>query len=172
MKNKLEQKQTKGEMGEIVIYRPRGGQAGFEVRLADETIWLNSNQLADLFERDKSVISRHRGNIFRSGELLRRSTVAKYATVQMEGGREVTRQVEYFNLDAIIFVGYGELEGRYSIPHLGNERRRLQWRKVKRRVSFPKLGALVHAILDMRDEMREKRRPVDCVSSKWIGDPE
>jgi len=103
MKNKLEQKQTKGE---IVIYRPRGGQAGFEVRLADETIWLNLNQLADLFERDKSVISRHLRNIFRTAELQRRATVAKYATVQMEGGREVTRQVEYFNLDAIISVGY------------------------------------------------------------------
>ena len=47
--------------------------------------------------------------------------------------------------------------------------RRLQWRKVKRRVRFPKLGALPHAILDLRDEMRERRRPADCVSSKWIG---
>lgn len=103
MTDKVERKQTKGE---IVIYRPRGGQAGFEVRLADETIWLNLSQFADLFERDKSVISRHLRNIFRNGELLRRSTVAKYATVQMEGGREVTRQVEYFNLDAIISVGY------------------------------------------------------------------
>ena len=46
---------------------------------------------------------------------------------------------------------------------------RLQWRKVKRRVRVPKLGALSHAILDLRDEMREKRRPVDYVSSKWIG---
>jgi len=46
--------------------------------------------------------------------------------------------------------------------------RRLQWRKLKRRVRFPKLAALSHAILDLRDEMREKQRPVDCVSSKWI----
>jgi hypothetical protein len=48
----------------------------------------------------------------------------------------------------------------------------LQWRKLKRRVRFPKLGALRHAILDLRDEMREKRQPADCVSSKWIGGPE
>ncbi len=50
--------------------------------------------------------------------------------------------------------------------------RLLQWRKLKWRVRFPKLGALRHAILDLRDEMRERRRPVDCVSSKWIGGPE
>jgi len=50
--------------------------------------------------------------------------------------------------------------------------RRLQWRKVKRRVRFPKLGALPHTILDLRDEMRERRRPADCVSRKWIGGPE
>jgi len=104
MKNKLEQKQTKGE---IVIYRPRGGQAGFEVRLADETIWLNLNQLADLFERDKSVISRHLRNIFRTSELQRRSTVAKYATVQMEGGREVTRQVKI-----LFFAALQKLAGK------------------------------------------------------------
>ncbi len=52
------------------------------------------------------------------------------------------------------------------------QRWRLQWRKLKRRVRFPKLGALRHAILDLRDEMREKRQPLDCVSSKWIGAPE
>jgi hypothetical protein len=50
--------------------------------------------------------------------------------------------------------------------------RLLQWRKLKRQVRFPKLGALRHDILDLRDEMRERRRPVDCVSSKWIGGPE
>ncbi|MCK4471655.1 MAG: hypothetical protein KAW49_07685 [Anaerolineae bacterium] len=50
--------------------------------------------------------------------------------------------------------------------------RRLQWRKLKRRVRFPKLGALLHDILDLRDEMREKRQPVDCVSSKCMGGPE
>jgi hypothetical protein len=82
MKNKLEQKQTKGE---IVIYRPREGRAMFEVRLVDKTIWLNLNQLAELFGRDKSVISRHLRNIFRTAELQRQATVAKYATVQMEG---------------------------------------------------------------------------------------
>ena len=48
----------------------------------------------------------------------------------------------------------------------------LQWRMLKRRVRFSKLGALPHAVLDLRDEMREKRRPVDCVSSKWIGGPD
>jgi len=62
------------------------------------TVWLSLNQMAELFQRDKSVISRHIRNAFEEGELERRSTVANFATVQREGDREVTRDVEYFNL--------------------------------------------------------------------------
>lgn len=62
--------------------------------------------MAKLFGRDKSVISRHLSNIFKSKELLRSATVAKNATIQQEGGREVVREVEYYNLDAILSVGY------------------------------------------------------------------
>jgi prophage maintenance system killer protein len=69
-------------------------------------VWLTLNQKAELFEWDKSVISRHLRGIFRSGELERGGTVAINATVQKEGGREVTRRVEFFNLDAILSVGY------------------------------------------------------------------
>ena len=64
------------------------------------------NQISELFKRDKSVISRHIGNAFKEQELVREATVAKYATVQIEGGREVERTIEYFNLDVIISVGY------------------------------------------------------------------
>lgn len=71
-----------------------------------ETVWLSLNQLSDLFERDKSVISRHLKKNFKEEELDRKSTVAFFATVQDEGGHSVARQIEYFNLDAILSVGY------------------------------------------------------------------
>lgn len=92
--------------GEIVLYRAPDGSIALDVRLEQETVWLNLNQMAALFGRDKSVISRHLRNIYREGELDREATVANFATVQLEGGREVVRQVEYYNLDAIISVGY------------------------------------------------------------------
>ena len=74
--------------------------------MADETVWLNLNQMAMLFGRDKSVISRHIKNIFREKELPQVSTVANFATVQVENKRQVIRNIEYYNLDIIISVGY------------------------------------------------------------------
>lgn len=91
---------------EIILYESNDGQTKIDVRLENETVWLTLNQIAELFARDKSVISRHLKNIFTSKELEESSTVAKNATVQIEGNREVVRDVEYFNLDAIISVGY------------------------------------------------------------------
>jgi len=88
-------------MGEIVIFEANAQQV--EVRLEGETLWLSLQQLADLFGRDKSVISRHLRNIFYAKELERDSVVAKNATTAADGK---TYQVEYFNLDAIISVGY------------------------------------------------------------------
>ena len=94
------------DFGEIILYQSEEGKSALDVHLKDETVWLTLNQIADLFERDKSVISRHFRHVFQSGELSRETTVAKNATVQNEGDRQVTRQVEYYNLDAIISVGY------------------------------------------------------------------
>ena len=74
--------------------------------MANETVWLTLSQLAMLFDRDKSVISRHLRNIYAEGELTREATVAKNATVQDESGRMVVRQIEYYNLDVIISIGY------------------------------------------------------------------
>jgi prophage maintenance system killer protein/prophage antirepressor-like protein len=91
---------------EIVIYTAQNGHVELDVSLADETVWLSMSQMVQLFGRDKSVISRHLNNIFKIKELDREATVAKYATVQKEGDREVKREVEYYNLDAIISVGY------------------------------------------------------------------
>jgi prophage maintenance system killer protein len=89
---------------DIIIYE--SGEARVEVRVERESVWLNLQQLAELFGRDKSVISRHLRAIFASGELEREATVAKNATVQQEGNREVVREIEYYSLDAIISVGY------------------------------------------------------------------
>jgi hypothetical protein len=90
----------------IVIYETENGQTQIEVRFDEETLWLNLLQISELFERDKSVISRHIKIIFDAGELVKEATVAKNATVQQEGNRSVTRDIEYFNLDVIISVGY------------------------------------------------------------------
>ncbi len=76
------------------------------MRIDDETVWLTLNQIAQLFNRDKSVISRHLSSIYKEGELSQEATVAKNATVQFEAGRKVQRDIDYYNLDAIISVGY------------------------------------------------------------------
>ena len=90
----------------IIIFEDAG--KAVEVRLDAnlQTVWLNLQQLAELFDRDKSVISRHLSNIYKEGELEREATVAKNATVQEEGARRVRRMIELYNLDAIISVGY------------------------------------------------------------------
>lgn len=92
--------------GEVVLYEASDGELRLEVKLERESVWLSLAGIAQLFGRDKSVISRHLRNVFVSGELERESTVAKNATVQFEGDREVVREVEFFNLDAILSVGY------------------------------------------------------------------
>jgi hypothetical protein len=89
--------------GEIVFYRTEDGSVSLDVRLDQETIWLNINQMSDLFERDKSVVSRHLRNAFSQGELVKDSVVAFFATTATDGK---VYQVEYFNLDAVLSVGY------------------------------------------------------------------
>jgi hypothetical protein len=91
---------------EIILYRPNELAEHIAVRIDEETVWLSLNPIAQLFGRDKSVISRHLKNIFKVGELSIEATVAKNATVQIEAGREVKREIEYYNLDAILSVGY------------------------------------------------------------------
>ena len=92
------------KMNEIILFENQGVK--LEVNLKDETVWLNLEQMTELFNRDKSVLSRHINNVYKEGELDRNSTVAKFATVQNESGRTVTRNIEYYNLDVIISVGY------------------------------------------------------------------
>jgi len=91
------------ELGEIILYQAEDGSSLVDVRLRNETVWLTLNQMAELFGRDKSVISRHLRNIFQTGELVKESVVAKNATTAADGK---TYQVDWYNLDAIISVGY------------------------------------------------------------------
>ncbi len=89
-------------VGEIILYK-RGDAPAIDVRLDGDTVWLSMNQLANLFGRDKSTISRHIANVFAEGELERSSVVAEFATTATDGK---TYQVEHYNLDVIISVGY------------------------------------------------------------------
>lgn len=91
-------------MPEISIYQTESG--AIEVRLEQDTVWVSQEQMSTLFGVQKAAVSKHLKNIFTSGELDRTTTVSKMETVQREGERSVTRRIEYFNLDAVISVGY------------------------------------------------------------------
>ena len=92
--------------GELIIYQTEDGLTKIDVRMDNDTVWLSLDQMSELFQRDKSTISRHIKNVFQEGELTEDATVANFATVQSEGDRQVTRNITYFNLDVIISVGY------------------------------------------------------------------
>ncbi len=94
------------ELNKIEIFQSANGEIEFKGDLKNETIWASLDQIAQLFARDKSGISRHIKNIFNSDELDKNSTVAIFAIVQNEGDRTVKRDIEYFNLDMIISIGY------------------------------------------------------------------
>jgi len=91
---------------EIVLYQSGELAEHIEVRLDEDTVWLNQAQLALLFGQTKQNISLHINNCFKEGELEKNSTVKEYLTVQKEGSRKVNRKIEYYNLDVIISVGY------------------------------------------------------------------
>lgn len=90
----------------LILYQTEDGQTRIEVCLLDETVWLTQAQMCELFDKDKRTVSEHIQNIFKEGELRADSTVRKFRTVQMEGSREVARQIDHYNLDVIISVGY------------------------------------------------------------------
>jgi hypothetical protein len=92
--------------GEIVVYQRADGSPAIDVRLVDDSVWLSQQQLADLLQTTKQNISSHLRNIFEEGELAREATVKDLLTVRIEGGRQVSRVIEHYNLDAIISVGY------------------------------------------------------------------
>src|SRR3989338_9110394 len=91
---------------QLIIYQAEDGKIKIDVRFQDETVWLTQQLMADLFQTTKQNISLHVGNIYEDCELNPESTVKESLTVQTEGGRSVQRQIEYYNLDMIISVGY------------------------------------------------------------------
>ncbi len=93
-------------LGEVILYEAPDGEVHLEVRLDRDSVWLSQEQMAALFDVQKAAVSKHLKNIFASGELERAATVSKMETVQHEGARRVSRQIEHFNLDAVISVGY------------------------------------------------------------------
>lgn len=92
--------------GNIVIFQTKDGKTSIDVKLENETVWLNQAQMAELFQTDRTSIVKHIANIYNSEELEKESTCAKIAQVQMEGSRSIKRNVVYYNLDVIISVGY------------------------------------------------------------------
>ncbi len=92
-----------GKGGEIVLYRTKDGRTNLEIELAHDTVWMDAHQMAKLFGRDRSVIVRHIGNIYATRELHRSATCAKNAQVAADGK---LRQMDLYNLDMIISVGY------------------------------------------------------------------
>ena len=90
----------------LIMYQTEDGQTKIEVHMENETVWLSLDQMAELFQRDKSTVSRHIKNVYTEGELDEKATVANFATVQTEGERTVSRSITYYNLDVIISVGY------------------------------------------------------------------
>ncbi|KKT68604.1 MAG: hypothetical protein UW63_C0073G0005 [Candidatus Uhrbacteria bacterium GW2011_GWF2_44_350] len=91
---------------EFLLYTDPNGKVKVEIFLYNENIWLTQAKIADLFGVERSVVTKHLQNIFQEGELLKEATCAKIAQVQKEGNRQVARDVEFYNLDAIISVGY------------------------------------------------------------------
>ena len=94
------------EESEIKIYKTPDGKTSIEVKLEKDTVWLSQKQMAELFDKDSDTIGLHLRNIYKSGELDKNSTAEKYSVVQKEGNRNVKRQINFYNLDAIISVGY------------------------------------------------------------------
>jgi len=97
---------TKNSKGEILLFKTPEGDTQIDVKLEEETVWLNQAQMVQLFQTTKQNVSLHVNNIFKERELDRNSTVKEYLTVQKEGKRAITREIEHYNLDVIISVGY------------------------------------------------------------------
>jgi len=97
---------NKEDNNKVILYQAEDGRTKIEVKLENETVWLSQKQMSDLFQKDIRTISEHIGNIYKEGELDQNPTIRKFRIVQKEGNREISREVEFYNLDVIISVGY------------------------------------------------------------------
>ncbi|MFA6549517.1 MAG: RhuM family protein, partial [Candidatus Margulisiibacteriota bacterium] len=102
----MKKKNTQPAETQMILYTTPNGAVKMEVCLQDETLWLTQKMIAELFEVDVRTINEHLQNIFSCGELAESATIRKNRIVQKEGGREVAREVAFYNLDTIIAVGY------------------------------------------------------------------
>jgi hypothetical protein len=91
---------------QLVIYQTEAGETKIDVRFQDETVWLNQKLLSDLFQVTVPTVNEHIRKIYEEGELEPDSTIRKFLIVQKEGGRQISRKVDFYNLDMIISVGY------------------------------------------------------------------
>ena len=122
MRKKTDDPDRRGEpaKGEILVYQADNGKIKLDVRLQDETVWLTQQLIANLFQTTVPNISTHIRNIYEEGELTPETTIKKFLTVRQEGAREVLRELDFYNLDMIISVGY-----RVSAPRITMEIRTL-----------------------------------------------
>src|SRR3989338_10898710 len=106
MNQKKTQSLTTSSKGQFLVYSTEDGEIKIDVRLDNETVWLTQQLMAELFQTTKQNISLHIQNVFEESELTPKATVKEYLTVRPEGNRDVQRNLEYYNLDVIISVGY------------------------------------------------------------------
>jgi hypothetical protein len=104
--NKDRQLKIRNSTAEFLIFTRQAGEDGIEVRVEGETVWLTQKLMATLFEVTVPTINEHLANLYAQGEISRTATIRNFRTVRKEGGREVARNVEFYNLDAIIAVGF------------------------------------------------------------------
>ena len=95
-----------GKNNQIIIYNTEDGQTKIEVKVQDETVWLSQKQMAGLFDKDVRTVNEHVMNIYDEAELSQNSTIRKFRIVQKDGNRDVSRDIDFYNLDVIISVGY------------------------------------------------------------------
>jgi len=152
--------------GEIILYKSEDGNIKIDVLLQDETVWLTQNQMAGLFQRDRTVIYKHIRNIYEEDELTEEATCAKIAQVQKEGDREVNRIVDYYNLDVIISVGYrvkltiNEKEiltdaGRIS-HNIATQKAETEYNKYKEHLRALEKGNSLNELIDDISKMNPK----------------
>ena len=98
--------QIRNSAAEFLIFTHQSDGEAIEVRIQDNTVWLTQKLIAKLFDVDRTVVTKHLNNIYQDGELSKEATCANFAQVQNEGSRQVTRDIDFYNLDAIISVGY------------------------------------------------------------------
>lgn len=106
-------------LDQVVLFQAADGQASLDVRLEAHTVWLIQPQMAELFGRERSVVSKHIGNVFKEGELAQDSICAKFAQVQTVGARTIQRQVDFYNLDVVTSEGYTFHQRRLQERGLG-----------------------------------------------------